>query len=65
MASVRKNRKKRFVATVEEVFRDTFIIHAKDEAEVRQIINDSIPDNYSPAQTGGGYQRHIRVDADE
>lgn len=65
MDGVRKNMKKRFVATVEEVFRDTFVIHAKDEAEVRQIINDSIPDNYSPAQTGGGYQRHIRVDADE
>lgn len=65
MSGVRKNRKKRFVATVEEVFQDTFVIHANDEEEVRQIINDSIPDNYSPAQTGGRYQRHIRVDMDE
>ena len=59
------SKKKRFFVTVEYVFSDTFVIHAKDEAEVRQIINDSIPDNYSPAQTGGGYQRHIRIDADE
>lgn len=64
MAGTQKKRKRRFVATVEEVFQDTFVIHAKDEAEVRKIINDSIPDNYSPAQTGGGYQRHIRVDPD-
>ena len=65
MAGIQKNRKKLFFVTVEDVFSDTFVIHAKDEAEVRQIVNDSIQDNYSPAQTGGGYQRHIRVDADE
>ena len=63
--SLRKNEKKRFFVTVEEVFGDTFVIHAKDEAEVRQIVNDSIQDNYSPSKTGGGYQRHIRIDADE
>ena len=62
--SLRKNEKKRFFVTVEEVFGDTFVIHAKDEAEVRKIINDSIPGNYSPVQRGGGYQRHIRIDPD-
>ena len=63
--SLRKNEKKRFFVTVEEVFGDTFVIHAKDEAEVRKIINDSISNNYSPVQRGSGYQRHIRIDADE
>jgi len=55
---------RRFVATVRESFCDTFVVLAKNEKEARQIIEDGIPDDYSSAGTGNGYDRDIRIDPD-
>ena len=37
---------------------------AKDEKEARQIVEDGIPDEYSPSLYGDGYRRKIYVDPD-
>ena len=55
---------RRFVATVKESFSDTFTLEAKDEADARRIIDESMPDDFSPAETGGGYRREIYIDPD-
>lgn len=55
---------RRFVATVKESFSDTFTLEAKDEADARRIVEESIPDDFSPAQTGGGYRRVVYIDPD-
>lgn len=65
---MRKTRPKkgmrRFVATVKESFSDTFTLEAEDEADARRIVDESIPDDFSPAQTGGGYRREVYIDPD-
>lgn len=53
-----------FVATVHEEFSGTYRIQAKDEAEVKKIVEDGIPDDYSPSGTGDGYRRQVYVDPD-
>ena len=60
----RRGKKRKFIATVMERFSDTFEVWAKNEEEARQIVEDGIPDEYSPAQTGGGYGRTIDIDPD-
>lgn len=55
---------KRFYVTVRESFCDTFVVMAKDEKEARQIVEDGIPDDYSSAGTGNGYERELRIDPD-
>ena len=60
----RKGKKRKFIATVMERFSDTFEVWAENEEEARQIVEDGIPDEYSPAQTGGGYGRTVDIDPD-
>ena len=60
----RKGKKRKFIATVMERFSDTFEVWAENEEEARQIVEDGIPDEYSPSQTGGGYGRTIDIDPD-
>ena len=60
----RRGKKRKFIATVMERFSDTFEVWAENEDEARQIVEDGIPDEYSPAQTGGGYGRTIDIDPD-
>lgn len=60
----KKGKKRKFIATVMERFSDTFEVWAENEQEARQIVNDGIPDEYSPVQTGGGYGRTIDIDPD-
>lgn len=55
---------KRFMVTVHEVFSGVYSVEAKDEAEARKIVEDGIPDEYSPSQFGEGYRRNIYVDPD-
>lgn len=55
---------KRFMVTVHEEFSGAYSVEAKDEAEARQIVEDGIPDEYSPSQFGEGYRRKIYVDPD-
>lgn len=60
----RRGKKRRFIATVMERFSDTFVVWAENEKEAREIVNDGIPDDYSPANTGGGYDRTVDIDPD-
>lgn len=60
----RRGKKRKFIATVMERFSDTFEVWAENEDEAREIVENGIPDNYSPAQTGGGYGRTIDIDPD-
>lgn len=60
----RRGKKRKFIATVMERFSDTFVVWAENEKEARKIVEDGIPDEYSPAQTGGGYGRTIDIDPD-
>ena len=60
----RIGKKRKFIATVMERFSDTFEVWAENEEEARRIVEDGIPDEYSPAQTGGGYGRTIDIDPD-
>lgn len=60
----RRGKKRKFIATVMERFSDTFVVWAENEEEARQIVEDGIPDEYSPAQTGGGYGRTVDIDPD-
>lgn len=53
-----------FFATVYEEFSCTYRILAKDEAEAKKIIEDGIPDDYSPSGTGDGYRRQVYIDPD-
>lgn len=53
-----------FVAVVHEEFYGTYRILAKNEDEAKKIIEDGIPDEYSPSGDGTGYSRHIRIDPD-
>jgi hypothetical protein len=55
---------RRFIATVHEQFSGTYEIEAKDEAEAKKVIEDSIPDDYCPSQDGSGYRRQIYIDTD-
>ena len=60
----RRGKKRKFIATVMERFSDTFEVWAENEDEAREIVENGIPDNYSPAQTGGGSGRTIDIDPD-
>ncbi len=60
----RKGKKRKFIATVMERFSDTFEVWAENEKEAREIVENGIPDEYSPVQTGGGYGRTIDIDPD-
>lgn len=60
----RRGKKRKFIATVMERFSDTFEVWAENEEEAREIVENGIPDEYSPAQTGGGYGRTIDIDPD-
>lgn len=60
----KKGKKRKFIATVMERFSDTFVVLAEKEEETRKIVNDGIPDDYSPVQTGGGYGRTVDIDPD-
>lgn len=65
MAKEKPEKGKRwFIANVHEEFSDTFRIQAKDAEEAKRIVDESIPDDFSPAQTGEGYRRHIYIDPD-
>lgn len=59
-----KGKKRKFIATVMERFSDTFEVWAENEKEAREIVENRIPDEYSPVQTGGGYGRTIDIDPD-
>lgn len=60
----RKGKKRKFIATVMERFSDTFEVWAENEEEAREMVENGIPDEYSPAKTGGGYDRTIDIDPD-
>lgn len=60
----RRGNKRKFIATVFERFSDTFEVWAKDEKEAREIVENDIHDDYSPANTGGGYKREVSIDPD-
>lgn len=60
----KEGKKRKFIATVMERFSDTFVVWAENEEEARQIVNDGIPDDYSPVRTGGGYGRTVDIDPD-
>ena len=60
----RRGKKRKFIATVMERFSDTFEVWAENEEEAREIVENGIPDEYSPAKTGGGYDRTIDIDPD-
>ncbi len=60
----RKGSKRKFIATVMERFSDTFEVWAENENEAREIVENGIPDDYSPAKTGGGYDREVYIDPD-
>jgi hypothetical protein len=60
----RRGKKRKFIATVMERFSDTFEVWAENEEEAREMVENGIPEEYSPAQTGGGYDRTIDIDPD-
>lgn len=60
----RRGKNRKFIATVMERFSDTFEVWAENEEEAREIVENGIPDEYSPAKTGGGYGRTIDIDPD-
>lgn len=60
----RRGKKRKFIATVMERFSDTFVVWAENEKEARKMVDDGIPDDYSPANTGGGYDRTVNIDPD-
>ena len=60
----RQGKKRKFIATVMERFSDTFEVWAENEEEAREMVENGIPDEYSPAKTGGGYDRTIDIDPD-
>lgn len=60
----KRGNKRKFIATVMERFSDTFEVWAENEQEAREIVENGIPDEYSPAKTGGGYGRTIDIDQD-
>ena len=60
----RRGKKRKFIATVMERFSDTFEVWAENEEEAREIVENGIPDEYSPVNTGGGYDRTIDIDPD-
>ena len=60
----RRGKKRKFIATVMERFSDTFEVWAENEQEAMEIVENGIPDEYSPSQTGGGYGRTINIDPD-
>ena len=60
----RRGKKRKFIATVMERFSDTFEVWAENEEEAREIVENGIPDEYSPAAPGGGSGRTIDIDPD-
>ena len=60
----RKGKKRKFMATVFERFSDAFEVWAENEKEAREIVEASIPDDFCPSATGGGYGREITIDPD-
>ena len=60
----RRGKKRKLIATVMERFSGTLEVWDENEEESGDVVENGMPEEYSHAKTGGGYDCRIDIDPD-